>query len=488
MIEIVFVFLTTIDPLLFNIYIRFFASFIDIFMTVSALKTPLFACMMLVFATLACNFNQTTSEIAPDVMVLEPTADVQIEDNVSSQLTLGINEVYAYKDSQDFLHIIGLITNDSDVTIRDLEVEIEVFDTSNNVIHTGKTTSAVTHITPQGTAPFELIVTDPLANPSSFAARVTNASVLESYPAGLNQPQGIVIVEDGRNLHITGEIYNNTVRPVRLHGVAVAIRSEEGQLVAASPADVSIGYLRSAEKGPFRITVPIPPAIGNVSTLSAQIYYDAEISEVNQPYNVNLTPLSSYVDAQNDVHIVGNVVNNSDEFITVRVVAGVYDENSNVIDAAMTDTALYAIPPGESIPYDLCGSGSLCSWGPLRSIDDAKANAANYLVQLDQTFTWATDVQLTSLQVVDASQEYTAEAAIFKGQLINNTNVAVETPTVVIAIRHAETGALLSTGFQRFSQTLGVNESVAYEVRIQWPPNTDPSNIDYSFIARGEVR
>ncbi len=457
-------------------------------MTVSALKTPLFALLMLALATLACNFNQPTSDASQKVMVLEPTADVQVDTSVSQQLTLGINEVYAYKDSQDLLHIIGLISNDSEVTIRDVEVEIEVFDTNNNIIHTGNTTSGVTHITPQGTAPFELIVADPLVNPSSFAARITNANVLEGYPAGLNQPQGIVIVEDGRNLHITGEIYNNTVRPVRLHGVAVAIRSADGQLVAASPADVSIGYLRSAEKGPFRITVPMPPAIADVSALSAQIYYDAEVSEVNQPYNVNLTPLSSYVDAQNDVHIVGNVVNNSDEFITVRVVAGVYDENSNVIDAAMTDTALYAIPPGESIPYDLCGAGTLCSWGPLRALDDAKAKAANYLVQLDQTFTWATDVQLTSLQVVDSSQEYTPEAAIFKGQLINNTNVAVETPTVVIAIRHAETGALLSTGFQRFSQTLGVNEGVDYEVRIQWQPNTDPNNIDYSFIARGEVR
>ncbi len=459
-------------------------------MNENSLKIPVMVCIVMLFATLGCSFSQGAPATDGDVMVLEPTlVEGQPVDNpVSSELTLGINEVYAYKDEQDQLHIIGLISNDSSVTIRDVEVEIEVFDSSNTVIHTGKVNSSVTHITPQASAPFELVVQTPLADPSSFSARITNANVQEAYPAGLNKAQGIVIVEDGNNLHITGEIYNNTVRPVRLHGVSVAIRNEEGQLVAASPADVSIGYLRSAEKGPFRITVPIPPAIGNINTLSAQIYYDAEISELNEPYNVNLTPLSSYVDAQNDVHIVGSVVNSSDRFITVRVVAGVYDANSNVIDAAMTDTALYAVPPGESLPYDLCGGGTLCTWGPLRSLDDTKSSAANYLVQLDQTFTWETDVQLVPLQVIDANQEYSETEALYKGQLLNNTNVAVENPTVVIAIRNAETGALLSTGFQRFNQTLQPNEAVDYNVRVLWEPNTANMSLDYSFIARGESR
>ena len=64
--------------------------------------------------------------------------------------------------------------------------------------------------------------------------------------------------------------------------------------------------------------------------------------------------LSTYVDSTGNLHIVGEVLNESFQSLRlVQIIATFYDSNNSVIGTDFTFTSPSTIPPGQGAPFDI---------------------------------------------------------------------------------------------------------------------------------------
>jgi hypothetical protein len=102
------------------------------------------------------------------------------------------------------------------------------------------------------------------------------------------------------------------------------------------------------------------PSLTNYTTYSDAIFtnptstYDITISEQHHKYQ----------DANGDMHLVGSVTNNTPDPLNIYLVAGLYDQDGNCVDA---NSVYLPIPlnSGETFPYDF----SL--WGAVNYVPSA---------------------------------------------------------------------------------------------------------------------
>ncbi|MFN2150341.1 MAG: FxLYD domain-containing protein [Anaerolineales bacterium] len=187
------------------------------------------------------------------------------------------------------------------------------------------------------------------------------------------------------------------------------------------------------------------------------------------------------MDAYNSFHLVGEVTNSDNEFLTISLVAGIYDADGNVIDAATTDIPTFSIAPGETLPYDFQ------YWGPLNYKSGIIDAASSYTVQWDPYWTWTSTAEYNDLSTQNDQNEVSSYQVTFTGEVINDSGIEVDGATIIVSLYSKETGELTATGYGGIYEPIAPNATAEYTVWIDIPEDFDIDTVEYVIIARGDL-
>lgn len=116
------------------------------------------------------------------------------------------------------------------------------------------------------------------------------------------------------------------------------------------------------------------------------------------PEGVSILPTwTTYVDSIDYLHIVGEVLNNTDKHIRyVKIIANIYDKDNNLLDTDFTYTRLDNVPAGEKTCFDLAlpdpiGRDNIL-FEPVQYFDDGEPpidlTLSNVSSSIHPTFGW----------------------------------------------------------------------------------------------------
>jgi hypothetical protein len=242
-----------------------------------------------------------------------------------------------------------------------------------------------------------------------------------------------------------------------------------------------VRHLDPGEDGPFRVTMSGPEG-GTANIGEYEIYIDAEVANPVEIYDFAITEFHHYyIDTYDSFHLVGEVTNNNDEFFTISLVAGIYDADGNVVDAATTDIPTFSIAPGETLPYDFQ------YWGPLNYKDGTIDIASNYYVQWDPYWTWSSSTEYIELTTENDNTEVSTYQVTFTGDVLNDSGDEVDGATVIISLYDIESGDLVATGYGGIYDPIAPNATTAYQVWIDTPADFDIDSVEIAIVAKGDL-
>ena len=407
-----------------------------------------------------------------------PTA-VPTEEAAPQEGQPEITMVHGYIDNMDSLEVVGLITNNTDHAIKSVEIAVEIFDANDNSLYKDTTYMDFYTLAPGETSPFSLWVTDELPDADRFVATIVSESQTTVERADVTVQGTRMTVDDNGDIHVTGEIVNNGSTGATIADVSAATFDGDGNLVTAESASVSIGYLPPGDSGPFRVTM-YGPSYGTDDIQDYQVYVDA-VTDDRDVYDISfIGDENTYVDTFGDFHLVGEISNDSDETLDVRLVGAIYDANGNVMDAAMLDMALSALAPGETGPYDLT------FWGPLNSRDGFMDDADRYTVQVDPYWTWPSTSEYVEVSTTE-DNSFDDGMAEFTGQIINDSGQDLAGAEVVIYIKDKDSGNIVAMGSDYTMDEIPAGGTADFSITIYLEEGVDPDTAEYYVIAKGEL-
>jgi hypothetical protein len=423
----------------------------------------------------------------------QPTKEATISSSGCADLPdgeLGVAYVTGYQDTLDSWRVIGLVCNKTSGAVDNIQLDIELFDKAGKSLYKeANVYTALSNVDAGEETPFSLSVYDKLDAPDKVKATITSSDSVDIKRAAIDTQGVVTTVDDQGNLHITGELINNGSDPVEIHGVAAATFDKDGKMFTADYSSVLIHYLAPGVSGPFRITM-YGPKDGTDVLDTYQLYMDAETAD-KQTFLIDaekdLSELKDYVDNYGQFHLVGELTNNGDKNIGVRLVATIYDKDNNILDASEVDTAISAVKPGETIPYEFN------YWGPLDSkkgLFDDKAD--RFTVQVDPTWTWTTDTELLDLTTKDDSNEWDEYQGTFKGQVVNDTGGDLDSVVVMVGLYgkkgQPDEGKLVATGYTYadIKDTLAKGKTAEYTVYVPIPKDFNIDNFEYEIVVKGK--
>jgi hypothetical protein len=274
---------------------------------------------------------------------------------------------------------------------------------------------------------------------------------------------------------------NNTISPVQIGSLAAATFDENGKLYTADSHSVIVNHLDPGEDAPFRVTMT-GPEDGDENIEEYEIYIDAEVANPVEIFDFFIPDEHHYYfDAYGSFHLVGEVTNNNSEFLTLSLVAGIYDVDGNVVDAATTDIPTFSIAPGETLPYDFH------YWGPLNYKTGTIDTARNYYAQWDPYWTWTSTTEHVELSTKNDSYDAGTSLVAFTGDVVNNSGEEVSGATVVISLYDIESENLIAMGYGGIYEPIAPNATTAYQVWIDTPMDFNIDSVDIVIVAKGEL-
>lgn len=390
-----------------------------------------------------------------------------------------IDQVNGYVDVYDTLNIVGLVTNNTERAIDNVEVEVEVFDANGASLFLDTIYVDLFSLAPGETSPFSLIIFEDLPGADTFEARIVGNSVTELDRAPLDVDNTLMTFDDDGNIHITGELFNNNNQPVDISSLAAAVFDANGGLITADSYDVTIRYLDPGQSGPFRVTLDGPQS-GLDEVADFQLYLDVEFTEPIEPFDISISDAFDYLDAFDSFHLVGEITNNDPRTLSIYLVAGIYDAEGNVLDAASIGLPIDALATGERAPYDLD------TWSALNRTSELLDQADTYTIQVDAYWTWETTTVLYDLATANDSFEFDDFGGTFTGQVVNNSGGAIGSAVVVIHLVDKESGLIVATDYTYLFDEIPDGGTLDYTIFLDPEAGFDPNSVDYFITVKGE--
>jgi hypothetical protein len=407
-----------------------------------------------------------------------PTASLPI-DEISSEMDIqGIRVV----DDDIISHrIIGLLRNNSDFSITNVKVAIQVFNTDDELVIDDIVSTALTSLAPGSSSPFVLWLQEPPPSNARISAFVIDYSMVDFQRTDVKTRKGKITIDDNNDIHVTGEIINNTLYPVQLVSLAAAVFDMGGALLTTNSQSVFTRYLDPGEVSPYRVTMH---RIGknNTDLLEHKVYIDARIVNPEDYHNIEIkNNINHYKDRFGGFHLVGEITNYSKNKMNVGLVAGIYDSRGNVIDVSTTRLPLNSINPGESLPFDFD------SWGPLSFGKDFLELAETFSVQWDPFLSWPNEINYARLKLEGKSHEIHPKYGIFEGKLINETKFDLSSVIVVVSIYDRDTETILATKGEEWITSIPPGSEYSYQIVVEYGEKINLEFVDILIDAYGTI-
>ncbi len=393
---------------------------------------------------------------------------------------INVLEVTGFKDDSDYWYFYGLIRNDTDRTVSDVEVEVKLLDANAAILYTYTTYSSLYYLGPGESSPFKDFTTEPFPTGATVQATVVGNGTSDPLNRANLEYRGVTLWADEYNdVYLAGEVINNSADPVQVNGIAGTLVDASGKVVTASTAYPYLNHIEPGKSGPFVMMFDAPT--GQAASLTSyNLYTDAVITDPVTTYDLTLSDEHyKYLDSFGDMHLIGSVTNNSSVELSVYLVAGIYDANGNVIDA---NSVYMPVPlaPGETLPYDFD------IWGSVDYVSEAYAAASQYQIFFDWYSIYETFSPAYNISTSDDTNTFDGSTATFSGNVLNNSGRDLDSATVIVALYDKGTGKLIATNYTYVSGPIANNATGSYEVYLYTESNIDSNNVQYVITAKGQ--
>jgi hypothetical protein len=444
--------------------------------------------VLLAFLVQACARTTSTPELSWTDTVTDtpPPLSSTPEQADSYQLPgitqgqINLREVNGFSDEFSTWYIYGLISNDTPQWVNDVVIEVALLDASGNQLYSDTANPAIHNLAPGESSPFILFSYEALNGVETIAAKILSYGTPNIERANL-EFSGVTLWYDAifNDVYISGNVTNSTTEPVQVNGIAASLHASDGTLASANTAYPFLYYLSPGISAPFRVMFDVPPGQG-ASFTDYMLYLDAQFTSAVQ--TLTLVPSQEhywYLDAYEKFHLIGTLTNNTESYLNVRLVAGIYDDAGNCIDVA----SLYlpvAISPGGSLPYDFD------LWGALDSSRDANQSATQYELYVDWYSTSEAYIKPVPITTQDNTNSFDGYSASFSGNVLNTAGRTLDSATVIVSLYDRTTGELIATDYTYVSGPLADGGLIPYMAYLYPEAEFEPANIEYTIYAFGQ--
>ena len=175
------------------------------------------------------------------------------------------------------------------------------------------------------------------------------------------------------------------------------------------------------------------------------------------------------------------------EILGIELIAAIFDSNREdnpdalAIDAASTSPPIYGVAPGETVPFDFD------FWGPLNYKTGSTDLVEYYAIRWDPYWTWTSSTEYVPLSTNNDIHEFDDYGGEFTGQVVNDTDAAVDGAVIIVNLYSKETGELVITGYDSIYDPIEAGDTAIYEVYLDTPDNFDPEIVDFEIVVKGEL-
>ena len=122
---------------------------------------------------------EAPTEQPSDESIAAPPADETELETPPPENAIYVKAVNGYRDDLGYLHIIGLVTNNTDRAVDNVEVEVDILNSDGNSLKVELTTIALYTLAPGETSPFSYWVSEELPDAKSYSASIVGQSAAE---------------------------------------------------------------------------------------------------------------------------------------------------------------------------------------------------------------------------------------------------------------------------------------------------------------------
>jgi hypothetical protein len=381
--------------------------------------------------------------------------------------------------------LMGEVANGTEAAAVNVSLQIEWLDASGQSLGVDVAYILTTNIAPGETAPFIYNIYDAGVSLTSFTATVMDfTSSQDLTRAALDLDHAAFTIDDYGDFHCTGELVNNTGGPVLIEGLAASILDGNRALFAVDSYWAVTRYLEPGESTPYRIS-PLGAEGAVVSDYFCYVYVDAVVAEP-VPANAiafkdtngdgdNSNDVSYFVDTLGYSHLVGEVVNNGDEVMNVRLIGGLYNSEGNVIDVDFNSVPV-PLSPGEALPFDFTTFSATNYNTALRD------ETASFTVQVDPYWTYAAISDYASLETRNGSAIEEDGVITETVDVVNTQAFDVDYAYVVASVTDPS-GQVVGYSYAA-TDPIAAGATVKTQITIYVDPALDPSELTVNLVVK----
>lgn len=395
--------------------------------------------------------------------------------------SITVLETQIYPRNLGNSQIVGLVKNTSNQTYSNIQVAVQVFDSSGDLLFVETIPTSISTLSPGGVSPFMRLIQD---LPQDVHHAV--GTIIESDQAEIDlvemEIRGVKVTTDAGDLaFITGDLYNPTLNPVRIKSLSAAIFDNSGHLLLANTHSLTVKYLEPGEVGPFRVTIS-GPNDRIMRMVDYAIYMEADTIPPAEYIDLMLAKEThSYQDSLGSLHLVGEITNHSSIPVTLVLLAAIYDQQANILDASVITLPGSFLSPGETLPYDFV------DWPVLRAVPGYLDNAWQFSVQWDPHETTPSSLKAARLETRNNASHVENNALILSGEIINDSGYPLIQTIVIGTISDKNTGKIFVVGYQDFPQEISPGSKISYTLTLMLPDGLDMDQSAIAVMAKGVI-
>lgn len=425
-----------------------------------------------------------TDEPQPTKEVIEPTGE-----------GLEIVNHRSYIDNYGYVHVVGLIRNNTADPVTNISLELTLTDANGDTIlregedpvDTAEGYTALYTVSPDNETPFDYWTFVP---EGMEAAEYTVEIV--SYDEGnvdrgeLDIQNAQMIFDSDGNAYFSGELVNLTDQPVLVNSFAGAALDADGNVLAADYTFSMNRYLYPAgsendyDRTPFLVTLDGPVAD---ETDSWSAYWDADIADEQDGLGIDLEVTNTFYDDFGNLHLVGLATNNSNNPLYVSLVAGLYAADGTVLDAATSSVPVY-VQPDSSAPFQFQYFSSV-------NYNEDQADLVDtYTVRVDRYWSYEPSFETVELE---STEEMTTEGSgVWNavGEVTNSSDQDLSSIVIIVAV-FDENDNLVGmdwTSMYPDGEAYAPGDTAEFDFSVYLDPEVDSSNFQYQTYVQGYVK
>ena len=400
---------------------------------------------------------------------------------------LSVSRVRGYRDDLNSLYVVGLVTNNTTDVLENIRLNVKVLDADGATLTTGTAFADAYTLYPGETVTFTWWPTDDnYPDAANYEVSVSDYTRSEE-----NKAEGVRAVNTSIRANeaesafcVTGEIVNEGETPAEIQEISGAFFDPDGNLLATGNYAIFISVLAPGESTPFRLEFYAPLGLTEDMIDEDTLYLDAiEIEDSLPSWEMTYSEtINDYFDQWETYHLVGEIGNiNNTVPLQIRLIAGAYDADGNVLDAAEVDIPLPALAPGETVPFDAN------FWCPLNFIEGIGEQIDDYVIQWDPGATFIAASEYTDITVQDEDISIEGEEASVSGTILNDSGGDIESAIIFAEVRDKESGEILATGYTVLFDPLAEDDTAPYQFLIELPTDFDEEAAQFTVEAKGEL-